>query len=150
MLIGYNATGDPILTGNQTGEKVSYRDTGIDLVEYKCPECKHRWWEYSDADEKPETCPRCGCGIWDRNDASNASLVAECFPDWASIKPGEWSQHGKIIPYGKATNDRVEIGLYREPLDGEDYAGTYTLQIFDGDNVIFCRKVEMRKCNGAT
>lgn len=65
------------------------------------------------------------------------------FPDWDELEPGDWSAHGTIIQYdsdGKGME--LEIGLYREPLDSGEYAGTYTLQIFDGDDVVFCRKVD--------
>ena len=67
--------------------------------------------------------------------------VKEMFPDWEEIKPGEWSYNGKILTYGEG--HFVEIGLYREPMDNTEYAGRYTLQIFDGDEVIFCADVEL-------
>ena len=68
------------------------------------------------------------------------SSIREFFSDWATIQPGSWSVNGRKLPYA---NDRyVEIGLYREPADNGEYAGSYTLHIFDGDDVIFCQKVE--------
>lgn len=61
--------------------------------------------------------------------------IKEMFPDWNDIEPGYWSRHTKLI-------GNVEIGLYREPLDtDEEIAGTLTLQIFDGDNVVVCKTV---------
>ena len=63
--------------------------------------------------------------------------IKEMFPDWESIEPGNWSQHTKLI-------GDIEIGLYREPLGGvcdEEIAGTLTLQIFDGDDVIVCKTI---------
>lgn len=82
----------------------------------------------------------------------NSDSVKEMFPDWASIEPGNWSTYGKILTYG--FGHTLEIGLYREPigelgriatddeteLDGI-YDGRYTLQIFDGNEVIFCADV---------
>lgn len=70
----------------------------------------------------------------------NSANIKTAFPDWNNIAPGEWSEHGSLLYYGPG--HFVEIGLYREPLDGDEYAGSYTLQIFDGDEVIFCAKVE--------
>ena len=61
------------------------------------------------------------------------------FPDWQSIPKGEWSKHGRIIQ--TAGPDKVEIGLYREPDDNDEYAGTFTLQIFVNDNVVVCTQV---------
>ena len=48
------------LTSFKTGIRIPYKNTGIELVEWKCPTCCHRWWEYSDATEYPESCPLCG------------------------------------------------------------------------------------------
>lgn len=72
----------------------------------------------------------------------NSDSVKEMFPDWADMQPGSWSKNGKILQYGKDDNDFVEIGLYREPMNNEEDAGRYTLQFFDGDEVIFCKNVE--------
>ena len=66
--------------------------------------------------------------------------IEEMFPDWQEIPLGEWSKYGKIIAY--VADKKVEVGLYHEPLDSGEYADTYTLQIFDGDEVIFCHQVE--------
>ena len=68
--------------------------------------------------------------------------IRNFFPDWEQVKPGNWSEHGKVLQYGVGDRDFIEIGLYREPMDGGEYEGSYTLQIFDGDNVIFCAMVE--------
>ena len=65
--------------------------------------------------------------------------IKEMFPDWEEIEYGNWSKHGKILEYKPGRY--LEIGLYREPIDGTEYDGTYTLQIFDGDDVIFCHEV---------
>lgn len=69
----------------------------------------------------------------------NSDTVKEMFPDWEEIEPGEWSTFGKILYYGLGKS--IEIGLYREPIDNDEYAERYTLQIFDGDDVIFCADV---------
>lgn len=46
----------------KTGVRIDYK--GItELVEWKCPYCCHRWFEYADADEYPEVCPLCGIDI---------------------------------------------------------------------------------------
>lgn len=66
--------------------------------------------------------------------------IMEMFPDWEKMEPGTWSEYGKLISY--AGGHVVEIGLFREPMENDEYAGTYTLQIYDGDEVIFCAKVE--------
>ena len=63
------------------------------------------------------------------------------FQDMESIKCGEWSRFGFAVRYGYRENDYIQIGLYREPSENEEYAGTYTLQVFDGDAVIACHKV---------
>lgn len=47
----------------KTGDRIPYKDTGIELVEWKCPTCKHRWWEYDDEKEALIVCPRCGCDL---------------------------------------------------------------------------------------
>ena len=70
----------------------------------------------------------------------NSDSVKEMFPDWAEIEPGMWSVYSKCLTYG--AGHTLEIGLYREPLDNDEYAGRYTLQIFDGDEVIFCADVD--------
>ena len=72
-------------------------------------------------------------------------IIQDLFPDWEDIKPGEWSKHNKFIDYSGGYGDKgkIEIGLYREPLnEDKEISGTYTLQIFDRDDVIVCRTVE--------
>ena len=72
-------------------------------------------------------------------------IIQDLFPDWENIKPGEWSKHNKIVVYSGGYGDegKIEIGLYREPSDEDkEIAGTYTLQIFDKDDVVVCRTVE--------
>lgn len=70
----------------------------------------------------------------------NSDIVKEMFPDWADIEPGMWSIYSRRLTYGFGHN--LEIGLYREPLDSGEYAGRYTLQVFDGGEVIFCADVD--------
>lgn len=62
-LLGYDGRGNALLSGNRTGYAVYDKGRGVDLVEWKCPECKHRWFEYSDADEYPLVCPMCGSDL---------------------------------------------------------------------------------------
>ena len=66
-------------------------------------------------------------------------IKANCksyYPDWETIEPGDWSKNTKKF------EDDVEVGLYREPLNEDaDIAGTYTLQVFWGDDVIYCKTV---------
>lgn len=50
----------PVLSYLKTGVRIPYKNTGIELVEWKCPTCMHRWFEYSDAPEYPLVCPLCG------------------------------------------------------------------------------------------
>ena len=72
----------------------------------------------------------------------NCEQIKKQFPDWKEMKPGEWSKHPIILTYGCSPYERIEIGLYREPEDNEEYAGTYTLQGFNGDEVVFCVMVQ--------
>ena len=72
----------------------------------------------------------------------NSDSVKKMFPDWEKLQPTDWSEHGIFLQYGNDDRDFIEVGLYREPMDGGEYEGTYTLQIFDGDDVIFCSMVE--------
>ena len=72
----------------------------------------------------------------------NCEQIKRQFPDWESIEPGNWSKHPIILTYGCSLYEYIEIGLYREPMDNEEYAGAYTLQGFNGDNVVFCVMVQ--------
>lgn len=72
----------------------------------------------------------------------NNTSIKAMFPDWESVEPAEWSHNGRLFQYGKNEKEFIEVGLYREPMDGGEYAGTYTLQVFDGDSVIACHTVE--------
>lgn len=68
--------------------------------------------------------------------------VQALFPDWNTIVCGKWSEHGRELVCSDGS--KIEIGLYREPLkddDEDEYAGTLTLHIFDGDDVILCKTV---------
>ena len=61
------------------------------------------------------------------------------FPDWHDIPKGEWSEHSLEL-----TSDgyrRRYAGLYREPDNNTEYAGSLTLQIMDGDDVVLCDTV---------
>lgn len=66
--------------------------------------------------------------------------LSEAFPKWKELKPGEWCKPSFDPFIGK-----LEIGLYREPLDCGEYSGTYTLHIFDGDDVPYCRMVDIKE-----
>lgn len=61
------------------------------------------------------------------------------FPDYAAISKGEWSKAGYIIQTSDDT--KVEIGLYREDDSDPDIAGTLTLQVFLGDDVVVCKQL---------
>ena len=67
----------------------------------------------------------------------NSEQIKKQFPDWESIKPGEWSKHPIMLQYGCSPYEYIEIGLYREPEDE-----SYTLQGFNGDEVCFCVGVQ--------
>ena len=75
------------------------------------------------------------------------AAVAEMFPDCASISPGEWSSFGKTMK--TANGNSIEIGLYREPDDNGKYAGTLTLQVFIGDDVVVCEQMSERADAGS-
>ena len=62
--------------------------------------------------------------------------IKEMFPDWGTMECGTWSCNNKLIPYGKRDNDVIEIGLYRES------DGSYTLQVFNGDEIVICETVK--------
>lgn len=64
--------------------------------------------------------------------------IKELFPDWKDLKPGAWSKFGKIIDCMDGPNARIEIGLYREPENNTEYPRHYTLQVFQGDEVVIC------------
>ena len=69
--------------------------------------------------------------------------IRECFPDWEEMKCGEWSKHGKTIRYGSGEWDFIEIGLYKEPSDGSETSESYTLHIFNGEEVAVCQTVDV-------
>lgn len=60
----------------------------------------------------------------------------EFFPDWESIEKGCWSANNVMIRINDTTE--MEIGLYREPDENEEYKDTYTLQVFVNDDVVAC------------
>lgn len=72
----------------------------------------------------------------------NCEQIKRQFPDWKTMKPGEWSKHPIILTYGCHSYEYIEIGLYREPMNGDEYEGTYTLHGFNGDEVVFCETVQ--------
>ena len=69
------------------------------------------------------------------------SVISQ-FPDWYRMNKGEWSEHSIIIRYGSDKWDYIDIGLYREPDTEGEIKGTYTLQGFDGEDVVICHTVE--------
>ena len=73
--------------------------------------------------------------------------LTKLFPDWKDMKPGEWSNGGIKVPYKEIPGRQraIEILLYREPEENEEYAGTYTLQVYEGSDVIFCETVRMNE-----
>lgn len=60
--------------------------------------------------------------------------LSQAFPDWKDMEKGTWSNNYCVI-------ENIEIGLYREPDGDTEYGGTYTLQVFDKDNVVVCRMI---------
>jgi len=65
--------------------------------------------------------------------------ITNQFPDWRTIEKGNWSAHSLLFWYTE--EDCIELGLYREPDSEGEIAGTYTLQGFDGDDVVICHTV---------
>ena len=72
----------------------------------------------------------------------NCEQIKLQFPDWETLQPGEWSKHPIILHYGSSPYEYIEIGLYREPQENNEYYGTYTLQGFNGDEVLFAVTVQ--------
>lgn len=68
--------------------------------------------------------------------------IMKQFPDWEQMKKGTWSKHPIILTYGCSPYEYIEIGLYKEPDSNADYDGTYTLQGFNGDEVLFSVTVQ--------
>lgn len=62
-------------------------------------------------------------------------MLDEVFPDWREMELGTWSKNGMVF---NSDGVRIEIGLYREPKESEELAGTYTLQVFYNDDVMLC------------
>ena len=67
----------------------------------------------------------------------------ELFPNRTNIAPGTWSTDGIMIELGDG--NKVEIGLYREPQNQEEYAGTLTLHVFYNDVVVLCKTISENK-----
>lgn len=59
--------GYPVISYLKTGVRIPYPSKfpqyQTELVEWKCPACCHRWFEYSDAAEYPTVCPLCGLDL---------------------------------------------------------------------------------------
>ena len=78
--------------------------------------------------------------IYDKNITTQEN-VNMMFPDWNRLKKGEWSSYPKRFYYpwytvdGIQCKNSVEINLYRE--SEPEMNGTYSLIIFDEDDVIF-------------
>lgn len=58
------------------------------------------------------------------------------FPNWETTPKGEWCPPAQNNVFGN-----YEFGLYHEPDENTEYAGTYTLQLFCKDEVILCAMV---------
>lgn len=70
--------------------------------------------------------------------ASGPQSFTEHFPDAEETLPGEWSKNGFVVP---CEGSKVEIGVYREPNDGRESAGTLTLRIYRGNDIVFCEQI---------
>lgn len=55
------------------------------------------------------------------------------------VKPGNWCIPLVNNVFNTPDGKDIEIGVYREPDDG-----TYTLQIFDGDDVVMCKTIKIK------
>ena len=66
--------------------------------------------------------------------------VKEFFKDWKEINYGEWSRFAFTLDLG---GKYLDVMLYREPFENDEYAGTYTIQVFLGDEVMFCHEINM-------
>ena len=64
------------------------------------------------------------------------------FPSAGDTPPGKWCREHILI---QCADTKLEISAYRESEDNDEYAGTLTLQIFAGDDVIFCEKIDEPK-----
>lgn len=76
---------------------------------------------------------------FDLNTSDFSRFIKELFPDWEEIEEGSWSAYSIT---SDSTNE-IEIGLYREPMDDPEFAGTYTLQGFWVDDVVLCQTVDL-------
>lgn len=77
-------------------------------------------------------------GFGDNDLSNDPKTFAEHFPNAEETQPGEWCVNSFTVP---CEESEIMIGVYREPEDGSEYAGTLTLQVFYGDEVIFCDKI---------
>lgn len=55
-----------------------------------------------------------------------------------NTKPGNWCEPLFDNVFTTPDNRKIEIGLYVEPDDG-----SYTLHIFDNDDVVLCQTVKI-------
>ena len=62
--------------------------------------------------------------------------MKEEFPDVYTLGCGEWSKYSRH--YITSDDDVIQIALYRESMDNNEYAGRLTLHIFYNDDVICC------------
>ena len=88
----------------KTGTRIPYpaviAGRRVELVEWKCPTCMHRWFEYSDEPEYPEVCPLCGCSL---------------------------QYYTKDLPKGKENAAMpIKGNAYRWMYDGEVWIGIFT------------------------
>lgn len=68
--------------------------------------------------------------------------VQPLFTSAKDTPPGNWCREHILI---QCADTKIEIGAYRESENNSEYAGTLTLQIFAGDDVIFCEKIDESK-----
>ena len=48
--------------------------------------------------------------------------LKEVFKDWETVKCGEWSKYSYTLKYHSSPDKFIDIMLYREPMENEDYA----------------------------
>ena len=66
--------------------------------------------------------------------------IKKVFPDWNKIEPGEWSKNAQTIDYvSDGKKGRLNINLFREVCENK----RFTLQISDGDEIIFQKDIEV-------
>ena len=68
--------------------------------------------------------------------------IKNLFKSAKNTPPGEWCREHVLV---QCEDTLVEMSVFREPDDGGENAGTLTLQIFAGDDVIFCERINKKK-----